>query len=242
MHPAGKSNRQVYSGRFDEGYDATWHDRIEKISRLLESREGKLLDIGCGDGSVTQRIISRSSLEPYGVELVPRNVLKAKRRGIRAEKCDLLYDRIPFRERFDVVFAGEILEHLIETEKLVRKMKELSKDNGTIIITVPNTAAWYNRFLLFFGFLPFWVESGSEKSFGKPYGRVDGHVRAFTKRSLVELLEYSGLEVERLIGTAIDPRPENQHSLKSRLSWRADKFFSHFPGLSSSIIAVCKKR
>jgi len=242
MHPAGKSNTEVYSDRFGEGYTAAWHDRIEKISGLLEARQGKLLDIGCGDGAITEKMSHKSGLELYGIELVPRNVLKANRRGIKAKKCNLLHEQIPFREKFDVVVAGEILEHLIETEKLVRKMKELAKEDGTIIVTVPNTAAWYNRLLLLFGRLPFWIESGSEESFGKPYGRVDGHVRAFTKRSLVELLEYSGLEVEHLIGTAIDPRHENQHSLKSRLSWRLDKFFSRFPSFSTSIIAVCKKR
>lgn len=241
MHPLERNNRKVYAERFDERYEPVWHDRIEKISKLLEGKRGKLLDIGCGDGSVTQKIVSRSYLIPYGVELVPRNVLKARNRGIKAKKCNLLQEKIPFREKFDVVFAGEILEHLIETEKLVRKMKALTKSNGTIIISIPNTAAWYNRFLLFFGFLPFWIESGSEKSFGTLYGKVNGHVRAFTKKSLVEILEYSGLRVERLLGAAIDPRAEFGNRLKARLSWSADKFFSRFPSLSTSIIAVCKK-
>ena len=160
---------------------------------------------------------------------------------MKAKRCDLLHEPIPFREKFDVVFAGEILEHLIETEKLVGKMRELIREDGTVIITVPNTAAWYNRFLLLLGYLPFWVESGSKKSFGTPYGRVEGHVRAFTKKSLRELLEYSGLRVERMMGAAIDPRHERGNGIKPWLSWKADKFFSLFPSLSTSIIAVCSK-
>ena len=243
-------NKELYSSRFTAGYLSCWEDRIKNVSALVEGCKGKLLDIGCGDGSVTKLISSgggrNGKLEPYGVDIVDSNIKKAVEKGVKAQKCDLEKEKLPFGDAmFDVVHAGEVLEHLAAPETLLEEVHRVLRPDGAFIASVPNVAAWYNRVLLLFGFVPYWIESGTEKAYGTPYGVVSGHVKAFTKGALVEMLGDYGFEVEKIVGCPVDPAPAAEsffQRIGTRVFYAADVVFSLKASLGSDIICRARKK
>ncbi len=100
--------------------------RLEVLRKLIgPGRSESALDIGCGEGC----------LAIVGVRnAVGIDVNREKGVGVYGSA-----ENLPFRgHAFDLVFAGEILEHLESPLKAVTDWVRVLKPNGTIIISTPN--------------------------------------------------------------------------------------------------------
>ncbi len=131
-------------------------DRYKKLKQLiLKLKPKKFLDLGCGDGSFMKYVCGKK-IEYWGLDIVTRN------NNSRILNCDIDNDTVPKKigRNFDVVFAGEILEHVYDPELMLEKLRRLLNKNGSIIITTPNLAAWYNRLSLLIGYQPFFSGVG----------------------------------------------------------------------------------
>lgn len=113
---------------------------------------------------------------------------------------------LPFKDSsFEFISCNHVLEHVFETEKLVREFNRVLASDGLCIISVPNIAAWVNRVLFIFGGQPLGSELGTEKttygfwpaSMQKRLERFhpSGHIRDFTPRGLQNLAEHCGFKV-----------------------------------------------
>lgn len=82
---------------------------------------------------------------------------------------------------FDLIFLGEVFEHLIKPYPTLKKLIELLKPNGYLIITTPNLANIYNRILLLLG-KPLYNY--------RPLGILpnDDHITLVTKNQMINLL------------------------------------------------------
>jgi methionine biosynthesis protein MetW len=238
-------NYKLYSEAFDSNYFTLSAERLKKVISLIDEKEGKMLDVGCGDGTITRKIADAKKFQAFGIELVEKNVKKAKEKKVNAKKCDLLKEKIPFPENyFDFVYSGEFLEHIIAPEEALQQIYRVLKPGKEVIITVPNTAAWYNRILLLFGFLPYWVDSGSKNNYGVPYGVACGHLKAFNKRAIKRMIEEEGFKVKKIVGSAVNPK--GKHTCKReqagiKIFYLLDKIFSNIPTMASNIIIKAEK-
>lgn len=126
-------NRNIY-----ENYD--WEKlnlkklqpKVEKIMEWIPSDVKTILDIGCGNGVITN-ILAKN----YDVTAVDRS--KKALLYVKTKKVEASADNIPLEDKnFDLTFSSEMLEHLddITLEGTIREMKRLSKKY--IFITVPN--------------------------------------------------------------------------------------------------------
>lgn len=134
-----------------------------------------------------------------GVELFDQLARKASRRldGIVRADAGL---PLPLRsESFDVVFAGEIIEHLVDTDGFLAEITRVLRPGGTAVVTTPNLASFENRLRLAVGRYPKWVDHriGGE-----------GHVRAYTPRVLQAQLAEHGLVVTRHVGNWVPVVPQ----------------------------------
>jgi SAM-dependent methyltransferase len=145
------------------------------------------------------------NLEGYGCDVSPSRVQQAgsnKRveyKLVDMNECQGAYPN----GFFDFIFAGDIIEHLENTDNLLIEAVRYLRDGGFLIITTPNLAAWYERLLLLVGMEPLAAEvSYRSRTFGKRLlyrlARVEshpavGHLRLFTPAALRELGEYYGL-------------------------------------------------
>lgn len=110
------------------------------------------------------------------------------------EEFDLLES-----ERFDVVIALDILEHVFDVFGFVGHCQRVLKPGGRLFLRVPNVAYVKRRIELVTGRLPItasWFgEPGDLSGWRQTWGWDGGHLHYFTLASLSELLRSSGLDV-----------------------------------------------
>ena len=170
-----------------------------RAHRRRLGRSARILDVGCG---------LEPALAPHKVE------------GDTYHGCDF-YDERPSGvdaytqidlnraslsaaldgETFDVVFCGEVIEHLFSPDALLREIRELMTPESIFVLSTPNLGYWVNRILLLAGISPLFLENSAERKLGR-FSRAlgqgnptEGHIRLFTYRALRELVELAGFEI-----------------------------------------------
>jgi len=111
---------------------------------------GNLLSIGCGALYETE-IFREKKLIIYGVDISENAIKLAKRKGVKAKIGDAR-TKIPFKNNFfDVVYAGEIIEHLGLISNFFYEINRVLKTGGTLIITCPLLGWWRYRMQILLG-------------------------------------------------------------------------------------------
>ncbi len=112
----------------------------------------RVLDLGCGDGALLQHLQLRKSCSGYGVEIDDHNLLACARRGVNVLQLNLEDGLAIFDDRsFDVVLQLQTLQHLRNTEKMLRETARVGRLG---IVSFPNFAHWPNRLSVLRGRMP----------------------------------------------------------------------------------------
>jgi len=239
-------NRNFYSKIFEkesERYYRIQEKKIRIVTSLFEKqRGGRILDVGCADGFISTFIAKKTEAKIYGLDISRKAVSMAIRKGITAKVVNIDTEAFPFeKESFDAVFCGDVLEHVYDTENLLRKINRVLKMNGHLIISIPNIASWYNRGFLLLGFMPTWIESSLKTYTGNPFIKEGvGHIHAFTKRSVCELLALNGFATEKAAGSPI-LGDGMRKKWKERIWNGVDSTFARKVTLASTIIIKARK-
>ena len=133
----------------------------------------KIADIGCAYGKFLD-LVKRRGADIYGVEIdqITRDALKKKKVPV----CPRLSD---FNIKFDVVTAFQLFEHLVDPDELVKECAASIKQDGRLLICVPNGLSAETVGASWVGF------------------RVDlEHFNYFTPKSLGNLLFRHGFVIE----------------------------------------------
>jgi methionine biosynthesis protein MetW len=209
------------------------------IPKTLEMIDGikakKVLDVGCGGGEITEIIAKKvRAKKVVGVDISSKQLKTASKRGIETVQVDLNKEKIPLKEKFDLVICLNFLEHILNPDHVLNEIYRLSKSKQVFMI--PNFAAWYNRISLLLGWQPFNIDTTLEFKGYNPFFRYKepyGHIRLFTKNSARELLIRHGFSIIKFDGTML-----GQESWIRNL---AEKIFSPTVGLKSILIFLTKK-
>jgi hypothetical protein len=111
--------------------------------------------------------------------------------------------------RFDVVFCGEVIEHVFIPDALVENLKTVMRDDGLLIVSTPNLAYWVNRLLLLVGVSPLFVENSSRMKLGRRLrvlgqgNPTEGHIRLFTYGAMRDLLASQQLTLRRTVASPV---------------------------------------
>lgn len=150
----------------------------------------KVLEIGCDLGANLFGIRSDyPKCEIYGLEINEAAVRIAK--YIANVKCGNIDElQIPFQEKFDYIIFGDVLEHLRHPEEVVMLCRDMLKENGYIIASIPNVMH---------------ISVMEELIDGRFHycdmGLLDRtHIHFFTYREIVELFQRSGYLIKYLDG------------------------------------------
>jgi 2-polyprenyl-3-methyl-5-hydroxy-6-metoxy-1,4-benzoquinol methylase len=154
------ANEQVRAQKYFEDWeewkgDQPYNAMFSKTSKYLSHlKKGKLLDIGCGYAYFSGPLV-KAGWECYGVDIFDKPLETAKNRGVKTKKFDVTKG-LPYSDSmFDVVYAGMIIEHLIDTDYFLKECRRVLKHGGACIVTTPNLAYLRYRIQLLFGFVPF---------------------------------------------------------------------------------------
>lgn len=166
---------------------------------------GRILDIGCGSGGLLHQVADVAGYRA-GVELSSVAAAAASQIADKIFVGPLSTD-LPFAEQsFDVVVCADVLEHLSEPEEGLSAALAYCKPGGRIVVSVPNVANWEARLRLLRGVWRY-----------EPVGLFDsGHLRFFTRSTLLALLEGAGLVVESCVPARL-PRLTVQVPMFARL-------------------------
>ena len=239
-------NKKFYSDVFKNEAERYYRIQAKKIGialGLFETNDnGRILDIGCGDGFISSAIASKTGAKVHGLDISRHAVSKASERGIAAKVLNLDKHTFPFKEgSFDAVFCGDVLEHVHDTENLLGNINRLLKPRGYLVLSTPNIASWYNRGFLLLGLMPTWVESSLRIYTGNPFVKMgSGHIHAFTKRSLKEMLELSGFHMEKAKGSPV--LADGSRKILKEIIWNSvDSILAKRTTLASTIIIKARK-
>ena len=209
-------------------------DRLQKIIKITTKiAPKKVLDIGCGSGYLISELSKAINAQFYGVDVYQNEIKNCE------YKIADITEEIPFNnEMFDCVILGEVIEHVPNPDFLLREINRVLKKDGYLIISTPNLVSWANRILVLLGIQPLYTETSNEVNLGRYFkflgqeGKVQGHLKIFTHRSLQEILERNGFKVKNKYGTSFFfPFPISL----------VDKLFTKFVSLSSDLIYLAIK-
>jgi SAM-dependent methyltransferase len=112
----------------------------------------RVLDLGCRDGALTQAYAGEN--EVIGVDADRDALAEAAKLGIETRWADL-DEPLPFEDAsFDVVVAGELLEHLRDPRRLAAEMRRVLRPGGVFVASVPNAFRLKNRLRFLLGRKP----------------------------------------------------------------------------------------
>ena len=158
--------------------------KLKKLGQFFPKNK-KVLDYGCGDGTITQ-IISKEN-KVIGIDISPNSIKICRKKGI---DCRLIEPdkKLDFQDSyFDCIFLLETIEHIFDTEFLLKELKRILRKDGTLIVSTPNLANFSNRARFLFDLKLHYTEVKIEA----------GHIRFFTKNSLEKILEENGFKIEK---------------------------------------------
>ena len=202
----------------------SWRQEAEKV-RLLERylREGSLLDVGCGDGKFLWGLDAgrwqRTGLEPS------RRVVRLVRERIPDIDFvigDLYSSRLQ-PGSFDAITFWHVLEHLPDPRRVLRRVRDLLRPKGWLIVSLPNLSSLQARI-----FRRHWYA----------FDDVPRHLFHYSPRSLALLLDQEDFEVRDQLGFS---RIIGFHCLKhSLVNWSESLFGSRAPYYSlKPILPLC---
>jgi methionine biosynthesis protein MetW len=159
-----------------------------EIAGLVPDRARRVLDVGCSTGWLAQELKARGPVEVVGIERDPEYAAQAR------ERCDSVIEgdaeAIDPRElgRFDCLVAADVLEHLVDPWSALERYVAQLDPGCRAIVSLPNVGHWTTYVSLARGRWPRKAEGIHDAT----------HLRWFTLRDAIDLLEDAGLRVEHV--------------------------------------------
>jgi SAM-dependent methyltransferase len=242
---------------FELPYDPAWgygrrffldvEHRYTKMHRLLRERHGdlagkRIVDLGLSRGLLLERFRRYSGAQLGGIEIDPAEIERARARGLEPLQHfvnvfdgNVMTARLPYEDdSADVVLAGEILEHVVDTEGFLREIHRTLAPGGALVLSTPNIFWAKNRARVLAGRYPDALEYRSR------YGADFGHVRIFGPDQLRELLGETGFTQVEVIGNRIGPI-STLASSPGLLARALDRLADRYPSGSETLIAFARK-
>jgi SAM-dependent methyltransferase len=210
------------------------HFRVPDQGRILKAKkwlvkhvyiraEGEIavLEVGYAKGGFLDNLREYRNIKKYAVDINDREVPH----GVTFVKHDCNYGLPCFGGAvFDVIFGGELLEHLIEDEKFLLASYGLLRPGGILVLTVPNMFFLLNRLVFPFGRMPYFA-----------YARY--HYHFYDVPTLCSIIRQCGFRVKHVASSHIFIS-----SRRNRYLGRVFEFLGNiFPRLGAHILVFATK-
>ena len=203
------------------------------ISTRLNGTE-KVLNVGCGSHFEFERNLLEDTTNAYKITSIdlfdeskfgniPTNQITYKKIDLETSS---LKEKLK-HENYDVICLLEVIEHLNYPDKILKDIIEITNPTTRVFISFPNLSSLLCRINLFLGYQPHILEASQEwpKSGMGLMGRLNysnneplNHVRAFTRRAMLQILKNYGFTIDKEFGFSFIPFwPKHSHSLAQQI-------------------------
>jgi 2-polyprenyl-3-methyl-5-hydroxy-6-metoxy-1,4-benzoquinol methylase len=176
----------------ENGYYANARqDIVDALPRPI----GSALDVGCGSGAVGARLRAAGATRLTGVEIVPEQaeLARAHYDVVLAEPVEQALEKL--EGPFDTILCLDVLEHLVDPERVMAALRELAAPGARLQVSLPNARhVSLMRDLIFRGTFGYTQWGHRDKT----------HLRWFTKRDIVDAMTDSGWAVQRVSHPALN--------------------------------------
>ena len=180
-----------------DAVDPTARNTSHALELELVGPDRRVLDVGCATGYLGEALTAQGCTVT-GVEYEPQAAAAARAHIEEVVEADLnvtkLADLFPDRE-FDAIVFGDVLEHLLDPDAVLRSAVQLLAAGGAVIIGIPNVTHGSVRLALLQGRWDY-----------RETGLLDRtHIRFFTRESVVQMVTDAGLHITDFLSTVVDP-------------------------------------
>ena len=163
-----------------------------KVIADLLPNNVRVLDVGCGDGSLMSLLTKEKNIEARGLELIEDNVKKCIYKGLSVIEGNAETELHQFpSQSFDFVILSQTLQAFYNPEKVLKDLLRIGK---SVIISIPNFGYWRVRTsLLFFGKMPV-TKTLPNKWFDTP------NLHMCTIKDLFDFCLEKNIKIDRAIG------------------------------------------
>jgi len=163
-----------------------------EMLELIPEGSSKTIEFGCANGIFSQGVKKKFRTESWGVDIDKESVERANNvldKVILGEAFGAL-EKLP-ENYFDLVVCNDFLEHIVDPINFLKALRPYVTKSAILICSLPNVRYWKNVSELLF-----------EKDWRyREEGILDStHLRFFTKKSMVRMLEESGLTIDLIKG------------------------------------------
>ena len=184
-----------------------------KVIADLLPNNSKVLDVGCGDGSLMNLLVKEKNIEVRGLELDQNNVQECIYKGLTVIHGNAETELYQFPNRsFDYVVLSQTLQAFYKPDKVLNELLRIGK---SVIVSIPNFGYWKVRTsLLFFGKMPI-TKTLPNTWFNTP------NLHMCTIKDLYNYCEDQNINIKKVIGVN-----ESSTSYIKRSNLEIKNFFS----------------
>jgi len=203
--------------------------RILTMKKMVDlKKNGSILDIGCFDGTFLS-FFKKTTNNLYGLETSKYGLKQCRKKGLKVKNFFIDGNKkIPFKSNFfDYIIAGEIIEHIYDTDFFLEEIFRLLKPGGILLLSTPNLSSLGRRLTLFLGCNPIIELSPNEKL-------SSGHIRYFVKKTLFSLLKKHKFRITDFRSDVVNFSQSGKYN---------SQFLAKiFPTLGRSLIVKCQRK
>jgi len=191
-------NLQMGESILGQVHPAMEKSKLRYVVRILAEVKNKdrLADVGCFDGSLSAEFLKCGFKRVDGYDVSKAALERAAERGIATAEWDFESEPAPVPDStFDALVCADVVEHVFNTQNLVKECRRILKPGGLAVFLVPNLASLHNRLLVIRGKMP--MGSPGVSVAYKSEAQVNlGHARLGTLKEWAGLLTSEGFAVE----------------------------------------------
>jgi len=171
---------KISDEKYKEGAEIERSSKRYTRARVPSDNPLHILDVGCGTGLNAKELAAKGH-KVTGIDISAVAIEKFRAAGFEGEQCDITQG-IPYPDNtFDMVYASEVIEHLVDTEAFLAETYRVLRPSGQLVLSTPNSSFWVYRI---FAVLGKTVTDVQHK----------GHVRFFSKKGLARFIAQAGYQ------------------------------------------------
>jgi len=187
--------RMVFSRKNDR------HMQMQKLFPDSLDSNSKILDYGCGMGGVSQLFFEKYGSKVDGVEISGNELKKAKITYGNNKNIDfILLDKYDFPvKNYDLIFSSQVIEHVHNPGNYLSKINSMLKDDGYLLIGLPNIVNMH-----YFLNLIFYSQKRAvkySKKMCESYNKAGDHINGRDPVHFITLLVSCGFELVEYLPT-----------------------------------------